>query len=211
MTRSTTPLSAKPYAADHSDAASASDERVRWRTVFVDGTLLEQTIPAAAPGMTSEPPREQADLRIITRQQDEVAGVRKNVRDSARAVLSWLAAVVGHEGKTDLDDILDRCLRPGPDIERVNYAAMAADIFRVTGVELTAKRVQTAVSHLRAAHAKKHVEAEAKQALAVDALRQPLDELDAKVRDNFAALTAAEPTDHAAVRRAVGTEVLTAV
>lgn len=214
MTRSTTQpanefaVPRKAATADAFGTAGDAAERVRWRTVFVDGKVLEQTTPAPELG---EQPVEQTDLRIITRREDEVAGVRKNVQDSARAVLAWLAAVVGHEGKTDLDDILDRCLRPGPDIERVNYAAMAQDIFRVTGVELTAKRVQTAVSHLRAAHSQKHVEAKAKQAVAADSLRQHLDELDTKVRENFAALTADEPADHAAVRRAIGTEVLTAV
>ena len=206
MTRTSAHPASTTSARDAS--AEASAERTRWRTVFVDGAVLEATTPG--PG-EAEPPREQTEIQIITRREDEVAGVRKNVQDSARAVLAWLAAVVGHEGKTDLDDVLDCCLRPGPDVERVNYAAMAADVFRVTGVELTAKRVQTAVAHLRAAHARKHVEARAKQALSSDSLKEHLAELDAKLRENFAALTADEPADHAAVRRAIGTEVLTAV
>ncbi|MEM7625164.1 MAG: hypothetical protein AAF333_06000 [Planctomycetota bacterium] len=211
MTRSTT-RPANEFAAPRSGSpaeASVAAERVRWRTVFVDGAVLEATTPS--PGLGDDQPVEQPDLRIVARREDEVAGVRKNVQDSARAVLAWLAAVVEHEGKTDLDDVLDRCLRPGPDVERVNYAAMAQDIFRVTGVELTAKRVQTAVSHLRASHARKHTEAGRKQVPASDTLRRHLDELDAKVRENFATLAADETAGHAAVRRAIGTEVLTAV
>ena len=174
----------------------------------MDGTILDSTTPSfdddtATP---SEP-----TTRPITRLDDEVAGVRKNVQDSACAVLAWLSAVVAHEGKTDLDDILDRCLRPGPDIERVNYAAMADDIFRVTGVELSAKRVQTAVTHLRAAREKQAAQALDEAVPARDELAQRLAELDARLRDNFASLTADETSTHAALRREMGTAVLTAV
>ena len=82
--------------------------------------------------------------------------MRKNVRDAAAAVLAWLAAVVAHdEAGGNLDGVLDRCLRPGPDIERVNFAAMAQEIKQVTGVELSPRRVQTAVNQLRAARSNK--------------------------------------------------------
>lgn len=188
------------------------DARRRWRTVFVDGAILDATTPSH----DRDAPATEPTLRMVARLEDEVVGVRKNVRDAARAVLAWLAAVVGHEGKTDLDATLDRCLRPGPDIERVNYAALAEEIFRVTGEQLTAKRVQTAVTHLRAARQKKADAAAAKAlaraaAPAAATLRHALDQLDARLRDNFAELTADEPRGHDAVRREIGTEVLTAV
>lgn len=189
-------------------AASADGEsRQRWRTVFVDGTILDSTTPS----FDLDAPATQPTTRPITRLDDEVAGVRKNVQDSARAVLAWLSAVVAHEGKTDLDATLDRCLRPGPDIERVNYAAMSEDIFRVTGVELTAKRVQTAVTHLRAAREKQAVKALDQATPARDELAQRLAQLDARLRENFASLTADESAGHAALRREMGTAVLTAV
>ncbi|MEM1109272.1 MAG: hypothetical protein AAGH99_11355 [Planctomycetota bacterium] len=184
------------------DAKSAT----RWRTVFVDGTVLDATTPSHDAEAAADP-----TTRPITRLEDEVAGVRKNVQDSARAVLAWLSAVVAHEGKTDLDATLDRCLRPGPDIERVNYAAMAEDIFRVTGVELTAKRVQTAVTHLRNARQKAADQALAEAVPARDELAERLAELDTRLRDNFTALTANETSSHAAIRRDIGTAVLTAV
>lgn len=205
------PTPARQTAFDSAPADRHDDEtRRRWRTVFVDGSILDATTPCH----DQDPATTQPTLRLVARLEDEVVGVRKNVQDSARAVLAWLAAVVGHEGKTDLDDTLDRCLRPGPDIERVNYAALAEDIFRVTGVDLTAKRAQTAVTHLRAARQKKADAARALEqaaAPAADTLRHALDQLDARLRDNFESLTAGEPDDHDAVRRAIGTEVLTAV
>ncbi|MBB6430421.1 hypothetical protein [Algisphaera agarilytica] len=182
------------------------ESRQRWRTVFVDGTILDSTTPSFDDKPAAEP-----RTRTVTRLDDEVAAVRKNVQDSARAVLAWLSAVVAHEGKTDLDDILDRCLRPGPDIERVNFAAMAEDIFRVTGVELSAKRVQTAVTHLRAAREKANEQAAAAAMPAKDELAERLAELDGRLRDNFATLTTQEPDGQAALRREIGTAVLTAV
>ncbi len=170
-----------------------AEPRTRWRTVFVDSQVLAAVTPAASRDAHLLDEDESAEttppLQVITRLSDEVQSVRKNVRDAAAAVLAWVAAVVGHEGKTDLDDVLDRCLRPGPDIERVNYAAMATEIFRVTGIELTPKRVQTAVSHLRAAHDQKAVarrtadEAETPSL----SLRERLDTLGREVREQFAA------------------------
>lgn len=204
-----------PAARHQADGESdvSNDPRQRWRTVFVDGNILDATTPSYGNGLASGDRLSASEpvTRSLTRIDDEVGRVRKNVQDSARAVLAWLSAVVAHEGKTDLDATLDRCLRPGPDIERVNYAAMAEDIFRVTGVELTAKRVQTAVSHLRAAREKQTAAALAQYVPARDELAERLAALDARLRGNFVALTANEPADHAAVRREMGTAVLTAV
>ncbi|MEM6854784.1 MAG: hypothetical protein AAF593_10295 [Planctomycetota bacterium] len=202
------PGNASGSVGDVSGSGVGGEARQRWRTVFVDGTILDSTTPSFDDDTATA---SQPTTRPITRLDDEVAGVRKNVQDSARAVLAWLSAVVAHEGKTDLDDILDRCLRPGPDIERVNYAAMADDIFRVTGVELSAKRVQTAVTHLRAAREKQAAQALDEAVPARDELAERLAELDARLRDNFASLTADETSTHAALRREMGTAVLTAV
>ncbi|MEM9883593.1 MAG: hypothetical protein AAF800_11815 [Planctomycetota bacterium] len=178
-----------------------ADTRQRWRTVFVDGTLLDATVPGVDDHRVETP-----SVHVVARSADEVAAVRKNVQDSARAVMAWLAAVVGHEGKTDLSDVLDRCLRPGPDVERVNYAALAEDITRVTGVALTAKRVQTAVSHLRAAHRKKAAEAKPKR----NEIKQRLAELVAKLRAYHHRLTTEQGLETSGGRD-IGTEVLTAV
>ena len=120
--------------------------RVRYRTRFVDAAALEATQAGVDPEPAVEP-----RVRVIGRVDEAADAVRANVQDAARAVLTWLASSVGHRGADDLETTLDRCLRPGPDIERVNFAALAAEVTRVTGVELTPKRVQTAVSHLRRA------------------------------------------------------------
>lgn len=211
-----------PIRGNGAEPGGADEARQRWRPVFVDGRLLDITTPS--PGMSSsgmsyaqeDAVPAEAPLRVVTRLDDEVAGVRKNVQDAARAVVAWLSAMVGHEGKTNLNATLDRCLRPGPDIERVNYAAMATDIFRVTGVELTAKRVQTAVTHLRAARQKTADAAAAKAvaqaaAPASDVLRRALEQLDTRLRENYGELIAGGSRDQGAVRREMGTEVLTAV
>ena len=211
------PPSAPPSVPARSGGLGGAKPRKRWRTVFVDDKALSAA--AAARGTTGPTDEVEAaaptapPLQVVARLDEEVAGVRKNVRDAAAAVLTWLAAVVGHEGKTDLDDILDRCLRPGPDPARVNYAALAEDIWRVTGIELSAKRVQTAVAHLRAAH---HRSADRSAPAAVETVPAPtlgqrLAALREGVSDAFDRLTAGESAERASARREIGTEVLTAV
>lgn len=190
----------------HPAKANAEDDtRQRWRTVFVDGGVLEATLSRESTAPAPHVP----ETRVIGRLDDRVNGVRKNVQDAAAAVLAWLSAVIAHEGKTDLDAVLDSCLRPGPDIERVNYAAMAQEIQRVTGIELTAKRVQTAVTHLRKAHTQ--AKADQPTPAAQPRLREALQLLDQHLRDNFQALTAHESAERLGVRRQIGVEVLTAV
>ncbi|MEM8739741.1 MAG: hypothetical protein AAGG38_14860 [Planctomycetota bacterium] len=191
-----------PTPADRAEAA----ERRRWRTVFVDGSVLDAVTPSP-----ERPPPPEPTLTVVARLNDEVAAVRKNVRDAAAAVIAWLSAVVGHEAREDLDGVLDRCLRPGPDIERVNYAALAAEIQQVVGVELSAKRVHTAITHLRAARKKKIDAARAQPPTEAPPLRDALGSLHDRLRDNFAWLTDAEPAGHEALRRDLGTQVLTAV
>ncbi len=86
---------------------------------------------------------------LVSDVQGQIEGLRLDVQDAAGAVLSWAAAVSGNADHHDLALVLQRCLRPGPDVTKVCYAAMSREIQRVTGVALTPKRVQTAVRHLR--------------------------------------------------------------
>ena len=124
----------------------------RPRTLFLDWADLEATASASTAARISSRPdasTSSARVRQIISVDSEVQGLRRNVRDSARAVLRWVAAVVDHEGERDLDAVLDRCLRPGPDVQAVNYSALAREIRESTGVILTAKAVRTAIAHLR--------------------------------------------------------------
>ena len=173
----------------------------------MDGQVLEATLEQARPlSADSSPP-----LRLVAKLDDEVTDVRRNVQDAAAAVLAWLAAVVGHEGKTNLDEVLDRCLRPGPDTKRINYAAMASEIQKVTGIELTAKRVQTAVSHLRAAHDHETSAPQSRSETPRPSLAEGLAALERTVRESFEELSGDGSTSPSAKRREIGTEILTAV
>jgi len=125
-----------------------ADQAVRYRTVFVDWTKVGPALAQRAAKQTPAPP---ARTRVTT-VDHEVAAVRKNVQDAARAVLTWLAAAVSHEDGLDLDAVLDACLRPGPDSRGVNFNALTEQINQTLGTDLTAKRVRTAVRHLRKAH-----------------------------------------------------------
>jgi len=83
----------------------------------------------------------------------KVDGVRLNVQDAARAVLTWVAATLDGDDPAALRQTLDQCLRPGPDIERVNFAEIARQINETLGTDYSAKRIGTAIRHLRKAHA----------------------------------------------------------
>ena len=184
----------------------------------MEGNVLQATAEARA-GRASGPEVYDAGLRVVARAEDEIGAVRRNVRDAAGAVLAWLAAVVAHDDAGgDLDGVLDRCLRPGPDVERVNYAAMAAEIETVTGISLSPRRVQTAVLQLRAARGKRVAaeRADAREAIVVpepdaEPLHTALRELDADLRAGFDELSAAHSKATDAMRRELGTAVLTAV
>ncbi len=187
--------------------APSRPARVRYRTRFVDGAMLESTPAPAAndAGRAATPP----GLRVVGRVDDAASAVRANVRDAARAVLTWLAATVGHRGADGLDAVLDRCLRPGPDVERINYSALAAEVSRVTGAKLSAKRVQTAVTHLRKAQRRQRREAAADAAQ--PAPGDPVAGLDRRLRQDFDELAAGDAAAGERLRREVGLEVLTAV
>ena len=168
---------------------------------------------ALARGDATAPPAD-AGLTFVGRAQDEVGRVRKNVRDAAAAVLAWLAAVVAHdEAGGDLDDVLDRCLRPGPDVSRLNYTALAKEIHRVTGVELSPRRVQTAIGQLRTVRGNG-----SRRGPVADEVAPPagLAERLGRLRTALAGCPAPTPGASGAVgdradARALGTEVLTAV
>ncbi|MEM6393134.1 MAG: hypothetical protein AAF797_10210 [Planctomycetota bacterium] len=114
----------------------------------------------------ADPRSEQADVEPGTgdgpawvgRVAESVQPLRANVQDAARAVLTWLAAVVDHRGERSVDDVLAACLRPGQSTEGVDYAALASLVSAHSGMALTAKRVQTAVRHLRSHQASQKVE-----------------------------------------------------
>ena len=83
----------------------------RSRTLFLDWSLIESSIGPSAPAAESDTdtPRRH---RLVTTVADEVKPLRKNVRDSDRAVLTWLASVTQHDASSRLEDVLDHCLRP---------------------------------------------------------------------------------------------------
>jgi len=121
----------------------------RPQTFYVDFAKFEAASAVRA-GSQASRVRAARPGRVST-VEAEVADLRRNVQDAARAVLTWLSGVTQHDHEDSLDGILDRCLRPGPDVSRLNYAALADEINRSLGVQLSAKRVQTAIRHLRCA------------------------------------------------------------
>lgn len=172
----------------------------RYRTVFVDPDVLGQL-----PRQDADSAPRHVGLRLIG-VDERVAACRRNVRDAARAVLTWMAGVMDSDAG-ELTSVLDDCLRPGPDSSRVNYAALAARINAACGTDLSAKRVRTAVANLRSAAA----EADAKQP---DRAANPTDRTDTlrrRLAANYDQLVADESDHREKVRRAIATELLAAV
>ncbi len=120
------------------------------RLLFIDAAILDGAHRRPEPQRV---PHERA-RRLVCDVEQVVDGVRANVRDAARAVLTWLSAAANHHGRMSLDAVLRDCLRPGPDVSRLNYAALAEQIYRTTNIQLSPKRVRTAIQHLRDARAK---------------------------------------------------------
>jgi hypothetical protein len=173
------------------------------KTYFVDFADLEAKLSAQAEKRKRAPGRR----RVIAAVEDEVKPVRRNVQDAARAVARWVAAVVEHEGDIDLDAVLDKCLRPSADAADVNYAALAEQINETLELqdELTAKRVQTAIMHLR----KKREPSE--NAMGQPNVKQKLDSLHDRLEAGYQQLIAGETDPGAGIRRDVAVEVLGAV
>ncbi|MEM6333477.1 MAG: hypothetical protein AAF823_09085 [Planctomycetota bacterium] len=134
------------------DPLSVADRRPR--VVSVDASVLDAVVVADAP-------RRRAMGATVIRIDDAVRPLRADVRDAARALLTWLAVVTDHRAPTPvtrsakqdggLDRLLRRCVRPGAGVDGLDYTALAEEVAAVTGTRLSAKRLQTAVRHLRAA------------------------------------------------------------
>lgn len=178
----------------------------RPRTFFVDWQDLETKMTAAQAEAQCDVPRPSGRRRRILRSvAAEVQPVRRNVKDAAEAVATWVARVLDSRRETDLSEVLNRCLRPGPDIERVNYAALAEEISSTVGVALSAKRVQTAVNHLRLCNRNKAVPTNP------TSLSQKLAALHQQLEANYTALIDSEAVPQDASRRSMAVAVLGAV
>lgn len=180
------------------DPADIMTDAQHPKLLFFD---LEDHASAQTPRAEAPAPRR----RVITTVDDQVHDLRHNVQDSAEAIVSWVAAVCDHDGPDALDDVLDRCLRPGPDVERVNYAAIAEQVNRCLNVNLSAKQVRTAIQHLRRREQAK-VNAMPEAGLQ-DKLQALLDQL----QSNYTALIEAGDGQDESLRRAVAIQVLGAV
>ncbi|MEM1211419.1 MAG: hypothetical protein AAGI68_03890 [Planctomycetota bacterium] len=170
----------------------------RLRTVLADPDRLMRVADPRSE-MPSVEPVSGDGPAWVGRVGESIEPLRANVKDAARAVLTWLAAVVDHRGERPVDDVLAACLRPGQSIEGVDYAALAALVSAHSGMELTAKRVQTAVRHLRSHQASQTVETPTP-------VSDRLAELDEHLRERFDELT-----EDGADGSTTAIEVLTAV
>ena len=189
--------------------ATAPSDGSRPQTYFVDWSDLESKLSARAmqtTHVTNHTDRRRSGPRLITTVDRETDHLRENVKDAAKAVLSWLSAVANHDGSTDLNAVLDRCLRPGPDVGKLNYEALAKEVSETIGVELSAKRVRTAVEHLRKSHEQKA------NTMQRQSIKQKLDALHAQLQDNYSALLDADGTAEGdSLRRLISVDVLAAV
>ena len=188
----------------------------RPKTVYVDWAEMEAglstrgahalataTQSAASQAAATRPRR--ARPRLVTTVDSQVSALRRNVQDSARTVLTWVATLADKQGGGDIDRVLRHCLRPGPDVQSVNYAAMAREIQSTLGVAITAKRVRTAIEHLR-----RHRETAGPQTKR-SSVTARLDALRSRLRANHATLVNAESDDRHCLRRSIAVEVLAAV
>ena len=169
------------------------------QTFFVDFADLEAKMTASARQRDVATPN---GRRMLTSVDEETKKVRANVQDAARAVVTWVAAVCEHDGDQSLDDILADCLRPGPDVQRLNYTALARRINDALDLDLTPKRVKTAVNQLRRSR-----EAKA-QTMTPTNIKQKLDALHDRLENDYQALLDAETDDRTHVRREIGIEIL---
>ncbi len=175
-------------------------------THFVDWQTLEQQLTARQI-VHRDSAASSSRRRLLTTVDEESGDIRANVRDSAAAVVQWLASVIDHDASLGPDEVVDRCLRPGPDPSRINYAAMAHEINRALDAGMTPKRLKTAIAHLRARHA-----AEPRtMPLPRTPVARGLAELRRALQDHHAELIADESGPHALRRRTIGMQVLATV
>jgi len=174
----------------------------RPRTYFVDFADLESKMTAPDAGKPS--PRK-TGRRMLTSVDAEAKKVRSNSQDAAKAVLAWVSGIVEHEGDTDLNAVLAKCLRPGPNTQRVSYAAIAEEIGRTMNVQLSPKRIKTAIGQLRKVRESKM------QQMPPQNIRQKLIDLHDRLEADFAALTGNASEEQTIMRREIALQVLTAV
>ena len=183
--------------------ADASARAPRPRTFYVDMAKLEKS---SAVYVNRDTTSKRSSGRVSS-VDAEVKGLRRNVQDTARAVLTWLSCVTQHDHEVSLDIILDRCLRPSPDATELNYAALAEQINDTLGLNLSAKRVQTAVRHLR--DAGQQAEQMPKATTPTLSLAQRFDALRDRLEANHEALLREQNTQaDAQLRRSVAHDVL---
>ncbi|MEM7576535.1 MAG: hypothetical protein AAF328_03585 [Planctomycetota bacterium] len=125
----------------------------KFRTVYVDPRDLLDLGQADPPTHASNNPaaspfRLTADTRAALLQ-----AIRADVRDAADAVLTWLDYALQNfrddaRGQ-DPHALLDAILRPGPDPAAIQRPALCAAVAEHTGVELSPKRLATALRHLQ--------------------------------------------------------------
>ncbi|MAX26388.1 MAG: hypothetical protein CMJ19_17995 [Phycisphaeraceae bacterium] len=168
---------------------------------MLDGVDMQQIADRPPRKSNANKPR-----RIMRRVDDSVKDVRANVKDAAQAVATWVASVVNHDtGQTQLNEILDHCLRPGPQLDQINYTALAQEINQSMHTDLSPRRVQTAIQHLRAKR---------QPATMTDAKPKLQDQLNALHQDlqtNHQLLVAESGDDQANLHRRIGTEILAIV
>ncbi len=188
----------------------------RCRTQFIDSVLMQQA-PAPPPGSSPGTSPWGAEgtsggasgggRRMLRRVDEQVADIRKNVKDAAEAVAIWTAAVVNHdEPQTNLNDVLNDCLRPGHDPCDVNYTAIARHINDTLNTNLSPKRIQSAINLLRQKR-------EGKLAMPRPDLYQQLQALTAQLQENHQALlaTSLDQTQRDGMCRQIATDILAAV
>lgn len=176
------------------------DVRVR----YVDFADLEAKMTGRAVADAQPDARATPGRRIITTVDKAADDVRANVRDAARAVLAWVAAVTDADAEETLNDVLDRCLKPGPDIERINYTQLAAEIASTLDLDITAKRVRSAIRHLRKAHEGRTHD------MAKPSLKQKLGQLHERLARGYASIVD-QRDEHDALRREMALGILGAV
>ena len=174
------------------------------RVRYVDFADLEAKMTGRAVADARSAPGAHRGRRIITTVDRVAEDVRANVQDAAKAVLAWVAAVTDAEADETLTDVLNRCLKPGPDIERINYTQLAAEITRTLDVDITAKRVRSAIRHLRKAHEGRTHD------MAKPSLKQKLDRLHDRLTRGYASIVD-QRDEHDALRREMSLGILGAV
>ena len=142
--------------------------------------------------------------RMMRRVDESVQDIRANVKDAAGAVATWVAAVTNHQDdQPELNQILDDCLRPGPQLDQINYTAIAKHINKSLHTDLSPKRVQTAINHLRAKRQP--------TTMTKPKLQDQLTALHADLQANHQQLLNQNNEDQADLYRRIGTEILAIV